>query len=92
MITVIPSPQVIAAREEDRTVLVDMITGRYYAMNSTGGRIWFLLGEGADVRATAAQIAKEFEVAPEAAKNHVETFVQELASLGLVNASQPSQR
>jgi hypothetical protein len=78
------APHVLAASEGDRTVLIDIVAERYYSLNRTGGRIWFLVGEGADLSTIAHVVAEEFSLPLVDAKADVSAFVAQLAAFGLV--------
>jgi len=48
-------------------------------LNETGSRIWDLLDGSRGVKAIAAVIAEEYDIAAEAAERDVREFVEELA-------------
>lgn len=61
-----PKPDVLMRELEGEAVLLDLASGRYFGLNSTGVRIWALLAEGGDLAAIRDRLAAEFTVAPDA--------------------------
>lgn len=57
-----PSPQVICRPLGDGGVLVHLETNQIYELNTTGYRIWELLGAGLDPAAIREQLHQEFSV------------------------------
>jgi len=55
-----------------------------YSFNATGTLIWQLLASPKSVSELAAGVAQEFEVDPPQAERDVETFVNEMKAVGLV--------
>jgi hypothetical protein len=60
-----------------------------YSFNGTGTLIWKLLASPKSVAGLAAAVAQEYEVEPVQAENDVETFVNELKAVGLVEVPSP---
>jgi hypothetical protein len=83
----VPSKLVITATEQGSTVLVDLQGGRYYGLNAIAARIWGLLTEGASRPLILATIAKEHELSEADVDSALETFAEQLTTLGLASAA-----
>lgn len=77
---------VLSRKLEDETVLLNMDSGEYFGLNDTGTRVWELLTEGRGREEIARRLAEEFEVAAEAASDHVASLCEELLAAGLLAA------
>ncbi len=80
----LPDPDVVARRIDDGTVLINLRTNRIYELNTTGTRIWELLGEGGDRTAIVEQLLQEFDVEADAAGQAVDDTLEQLAREGLL--------
>jgi Coenzyme PQQ synthesis protein D (PqqD) len=81
-----PSPEVIAKRLDQNTVLVDISTSRIFELNETGTRIWELLGQGLNVGQIVQHLVLEFEVEEAEAAEELKTLLSQLQHQGLVAA------
>ncbi len=75
---------VVARRVDDATVLIHLQTNKIYELNSTGSRIWELVGEGRDAAAIRKQLVQEFEVDEAEVARAVEETLTRLMDEGLV--------
>lgn len=64
--------------------VLDLGSGRYFALGEVGGFIWQRLDGSLDLRAVAAEVCREFEVSSEEAESDLIDFVHSLAGLDLV--------
>jgi hypothetical protein len=89
MLTKLPEirKSVVSIDERERTVLVDLVGGRYYALNATASRMWFLLAESAGWPGIVATLSAEYEMSETEAAGALEVFVNDLAGLGLVSVT-----
>ena len=73
------APNVIASGHDQGVILLDRASGRLFAANRTGARIW----EGLERRLTLESIAQSLSVAHhislDAARAHTTTFIATLA-------------
>ena len=79
-----PADYVVSAAERDRTILLDLVHGRYYGLNDVGTRIWDLLCEGADRNTIVLQVAEQYAISHDTVAHDVEAFVTALAERQLV--------
>lgn len=75
---------VFEASVDDVTLLLNADTGRYHSLNPVAARIWDLLGEPVDEAGIVAGLLAEFDVAPDACRQAVSTFLTGLRERGLV--------
>jgi hypothetical protein len=80
----LPDPDVVARRIDNGAVLINLRTNRIYELNTTGTRIWELLGEGGDRAAIVEQLLQEFDVEADAAAQAVDDTVEQLQREGLL--------
>jgi hypothetical protein len=50
------------AAEGSAVMLVDLIGGKYYTLNETGGRVWQLLVDGESPSTIAQRLAKDYGI------------------------------
>ena len=67
---------------DDELVLIDVDTGKFFALKDVGLRIWTLLDDEADLDRIAEQLCDEYEVDPEHARKSVAGFAESLAKAG----------
>ncbi len=80
----LPDPDVVARRIDNGTVLINLRTNRIYELNTTGTRIWELLGEGGDRTTIVEQLLQEFDVEADVASQAVDETLEELEREGLL--------
>ncbi len=76
--------RVLMSRLDSDAVLLNPDTGRYYALNPVGARIWELLQSEDDMDAICAQMLQEYAVEPERLYGDVRMLIDRLADAGLV--------
>jgi hypothetical protein len=65
-------------------ILVNLETNAIFEVNTTGGRIWALLADGASAHTIANQLTREFDVDLPAAETEVTTILGRFEAEGLV--------
>jgi hypothetical protein len=65
-------------------VLLDVDSGRYYALDDVGGRIWQLCDGSRTVAQIAEVVGDEYDTTGVAVQEDVVAFVSELASESLL--------
>lgn len=68
-------------------VMLSIENGKYYNLGQIGGRIWELIAEPVTIPSMVEQLVVEYEIEPEVCEQQVYTFLQQLASEGLVQVS-----
>jgi hypothetical protein len=78
------------------TVILNLQTGKYHGLNPMGGHMLEVLGDSADVRAAAEQVANEYDEDPERVEDDFIAFCSDLLDRGLVEIraedSEPERR
>ena len=78
---------VVCAELDDEAVLLNLESGIYYGLDSTGTQIWRLLAEGIGEDELVDRLADEFDADPEGLRRDVEEFLGILSSKGLLSVS-----
>lgn len=76
--------EIVAGKVDGTLVAMDIETGKYYTLNTTGGRICELLDEPRTVAELCAILTDEFKITPEACRKEVIDFLSQLASRKIV--------
>ena len=80
-----PSKHVVSSRLGDAGVLVHLKTNQIFELNSTGVRIWELLGEGLDLDEVVRVLGAEFDTDIEQVRREVIDLVSVLSREGLLD-------
>jgi hypothetical protein len=83
------SPDVLMRKVGDEFVLVHMGRNRIFALNSTGARLWELLGEGRTRGEAVAQLTREFDVSAETVEAETDQLLHTLVREGLLETGTP---
>jgi hypothetical protein len=75
---------VVCAELEDEAVLLDVASGLYYGLDSTGTVIWRLLTDGLVVEEIVGRMLAEYDVEAERLRLDVSEFLDSLISKGLL--------
>ena len=82
--TIRPTPDVVSRRVGDAVVLISLATNRIYELNVTGARLWELMSSESSADNMIAQLVREFDVTPDAAKAEFEALMTQLRKEGLI--------
>ena len=78
-------PELILYKElEEESVLLNLNTGEYYAMNQVATRMWKLLTELGSPDEVLTSVVAEYEVSHEQARQDLLELIKEWKSSGLV--------
>jgi hypothetical protein len=72
---------------EGRTVLLDIDSGEYFALNGVGRSVWDLCDGTRTVAEVVAAICGEYDVSAETASDDTGALIESLAEAGLVVGS-----
>jgi hypothetical protein len=75
--------------DQDKSIVLDLNTGRYYSLNSTGTFVWQQITLNRPVTEIAAQLAASAGTSAEHAAEDVAAFVAFLAERKLIAESAP---
>jgi|AGTN01.1.fsa_nt_gi Coenzyme PQQ synthesis protein D (PqqD). len=82
--TVWRSEAVLMAQVDGETVMMDARKGVYYGLDAIGSEIWARLKEPVTVERLLAQLAEEFDGAPDEMERDVIDLLSNLAEHGLL--------
>ena len=77
-------PRVLAEQAAGKWVLLDVDSGRYYALDDVGGRVWNLCDGSRTAVQIAEVVSEEYDTAGAAVREDVLEFVSELVSESLL--------
>jgi len=77
-------PRVMLRQVADEAVLLHLDRGEYFALNSTGLRVWELASQGQPFAATVDMLQCEFEASREELAADAATLLGELQRAGLI--------
>lgn len=75
---------VVSEVVDGETVILNLQTGAYFALNRTGTRIWELIRERCDREVVCGRVAKEFRVDPMRVRADFDRLAQALVERGLL--------
>lgn len=75
---------IMTADMNGSTVMMDIMTGKYYNLGETGGSIWELLEEPISVGALVDKLISEYSVSREKCKEDILPFLESLVERGLI--------
>lgn len=82
---VLISENVLSTEVEGQTVLLELETGQYFALDYIGTLIWMLLEKGEGLPNIKLHLSQEFEVPLEQVNQDIENFIDHLISQGLAS-------
>ena len=71
----------------DELVMMSIASGRYYAVNAVGARVWELLATARTIKELCAEICDEFDVDPATCQVALTNLANDLVDNGVVHAS-----
>lgn len=67
---------------DDELLLIDIDTGKFFALKDVGLRIWNLIDTQADLDGISRTLCQEYEVEPQQARASLEHFAKSLVDAG----------
>lgn len=71
----------------DRVVVLNLDSGRYYSLNSTGSLIWRALMEGLSIDQIGGRVCEMFDVDKKAAQNDAGEMIRQFLSRKMITAA-----
>jgi hypothetical protein len=71
-------------RTENEVIVLDDVTGRYFALNRSGTALWELLRDGTTLARLAERLMSVYQLDGDRAARDVKQLVSELSERGLV--------
>jgi len=85
-------PDTTATRQvDDELVLLNLESGIYFGLDSTGTRMWQLIAGGAALGEARQTLLDEYEVEPARLEADLVRLVEELAARGLLRLDEEAQ-
>lgn len=75
----------LSSTVEDKVLMMDIDSGAYYELDTTGARIWALLDQPTVFGEICRTLSESYEVDAETCRAETARFVDELESIGLVS-------
>jgi Coenzyme PQQ synthesis protein D (PqqD) len=79
-----PAPEAVSCELAGETVILDMPSGRYFALDAVGGRIWALIETPSTVESVCRRIEEEYDVDPATCREDVARLLNQLLEHGLL--------
>lgn len=76
---------VVSARQGDRTILLDLRSGRYFALDGSAALIWAMLEAGSGLPQIEDRLASTFDAPRERISRDLRALVDRLRTRGLVS-------
>ena len=80
------NPSAISSELDGEAVILDMESGKYHSLDSTGTKIWALLEDKISLDDVVLQLIGEYSVERQQCTTEVEEFINQMVDLGLVDA------
>ena len=80
------NPSAISSELDGEAVILDMESGKYHSLDSTGTRIWTLLEDKISLDDVVLQLIEEYAVERQQCTTEVEEFINRMVDLGLAEA------
>jgi hypothetical protein len=80
----INTPGVVHQTVDNEAILINLETGVYYSLNTTGSAIWNWLAKFAAVSQVSNSLASHYSVPTDSITPQIEQFIQSLVTEGLI--------
>ena len=78
------NPSAISSELDGEAVILDMESGKYHGLDSTGTKIWALLEDKISLDDIVLQLIEEYSVERQQCTTEVEEFINRMVDLDLV--------
>ncbi len=79
-----PAPEAISCELAGETVILDMPSGRYFALDAIGSRIWACLETPSTLESVCQRVLEEYDVDPATCRADVSKLLNQLVEHGLL--------
>jgi hypothetical protein len=80
------SGQILSQELSGETVLLDLVSEKYFSIDEVGTRVWQLLADGASMNSLLKMLEDEFDVERAQLEGDLRRFLDELLGAGLLRA------
>lgn len=77
-------PDLVAADMGDETVMMDILSGKYFKLSEVGGSIWKKIEKPIEVSELIKSLLEEYDVSEEDCKAQTLEFLVELKDKGII--------
>ena len=82
---VIQAAGMVASDLDEKKVMLNIESGKYYGLDSVGSRIWELIEKPHTVRELVSELLKEYDVEENNCRQDVLVFLNKLYDQGLID-------
>ena len=82
-----PKSQAVACEVEGETVILDMASGQYFALDAIGSAVWRHLQRPSTVQSICQRLMEEYDVSADRCESDVSALIRQLEQHGLVGLS-----
>jgi hypothetical protein len=75
----------VASNLDEKKVMMNIESGKYFGLDSIGSRIWELIEKPHTVRELVLELIKEYDVEENTCRQDVLAFINKLYDQGLIN-------
>lgn len=75
---------IVTADMNGETVMMDVMSGKYYNLGSVGGRIWDMLQAPMSREQLVAALIREYDVSSEQCSRDIAPFLEKMTTIGLI--------
>ena len=77
-------PQVINEMIDGEAIMINLVSGSYYTLDSVGGEVWELLEKSTSVEDIVIQLSFRYDASDDVIRSAVENFLEELSREQLI--------
>ncbi len=77
-------PDLVAVEMDGSTVMMDVISGKYFRLSGVGGTIWELLEQETTLDVLIEKLCSEYAVSEDECRSQTIAFVAQLSEQGLL--------
>jgi hypothetical protein len=78
------APQVVREVFDDEVIIINMESGNYFSLNTTGAYVWSLIEAGFSVDGIVGRVSRDFEGADAFAAPSVQALLDQMLGEGLI--------
>jgi hypothetical protein len=80
------SPGAVSCDLAGEVVVLNMDSGKYFALNAVGGQVWQWLQEPCTIESLQERLLQEYDVTPEQCESEVNSLLRKLSEHGLLQS------
>lgn len=80
-----PAPDAVSCELSGETVILEMGSGRYFALDPIGTRVWQLLQSASTAESLCDRLVQEYDVDPETCRRDLSILLNQMVENGLIS-------